>query len=370
MGTSFWKSMKKRLLGSGADPVSPGCVSGDGVKSFGEHQRYEEAFDTRERGVKTVAVSRITGSVGRYQDFDREFRLKNRASTERYRGIRKRMREGGPIPPVHLYQIKDEYYVLDGNHRIAAAKELGHDEILARIVEFIPSKNSLENVLYRERSHFSDKTGIAADKIVLTEVGHYARLLAQIDEHRGHLSQGAGHSVSFTEAAQDWYTTIYRPLCRIIEKDGLLASFPGRTLADLYEYISFHQWEQGRRRTYGIGIDRLIPRNMEAFRKKMIETVESEYPEMTRGITVFVLMMVQGTKEDRILKRLLELDEVREVHSVHGDVDVIVKVVLTRSLLSSDAEMISQFVHGKIRQISGVTSTKTLIPGYSRVKDG
>ena len=43
------------------------------------------------------------------------------------------MRLGRPLKPVELSQIKDEYYVLDGNHRIAAAKEFGHDEILAHI---------------------------------------------------------------------------------------------------------------------------------------------------------------------------------------------------------------------------------------------
>jgi hypothetical protein len=41
---------------------------------------------------------------------------------------------------------------------------------------------------------------------------------------------------------------------------------------------------------------------------------------------------------------------------------------LTRDLLSSDAEIIAQFVHENIRSISGVTSTQTLIPGYSKVK--
>jgi len=50
------------------------------------------------------------------------------------------MRQGRTLGPVKLFEIKDEFYVLDGNHRIAAAKELGHDEILAHIEEFIPSK--------------------------------------------------------------------------------------------------------------------------------------------------------------------------------------------------------------------------------------
>jgi hypothetical protein len=45
-----------------------------------------------------------------------------------------------------------------------------------------------------------------------------------------------------------------------------------------------------------------------------------------------------------------------------------VKVVLTRDLLSSDAEIISQFVHERVRQLPGVISTKTLIPGLSKIK--
>jgi hypothetical protein len=61
---------------------------------------------------------------------------------------------------------------------------------------------------------------------------------------------------------------------------------------------------------------------------------------------------------------------VEEVHSVHGSVDVIAKIVLRRDLISSDAGTIGDFVHNKIRQIPGVISTQTLIPGYSRQKSG
>ena len=79
-------------------------------------------------------------------------------------------------------------------------------------------------------------------------------------------------------------------------------------------------------------------------------------------------MNVQARKETKLMDKLFELEEVKEVHSVHGDVDLVVKVVLTRDLLSSDAEIISQFVHGRVRQLPGVISTKTLIPGLSKIK--
>ena len=147
-----------------------------------------------------------------------------------------------------------------------------------------------------------------------------------------------------------------------------MESFPNRTVADFYAYISFHQWEKGQTRKYGIGIDQLIPKKMEDFRKKMSNIKESEYPEMQRGITAFILMNVKAKNEFRIMEKLFALKEVREIHSVHGDVDIIVKFVLTRDLLTSDSEIIAQFVH-KIRSISGVTSTQTLIPGVSKVKE-
>ena len=39
--------------------------------------------------------------------------------------------------------------------------QLNHDEILAHILEFIPSQNTLQNILYRERAEFYDQTGLA-----------------------------------------------------------------------------------------------------------------------------------------------------------------------------------------------------------------
>ena len=90
----------------------------------------------------------------------------------------------------------------------------------------------------------------------------------------------------------------------------------------------------------------------------MTNLKDAEYPEMKQGISVIILMNVQASKEIKLMDKLFELEPVTEVHSVHGDVDLVVKVVLTRDLLSSDAEIVSQFVHEKVRQLPGVVSTK------------
>ena len=366
MGTPSSTSRLKRWLTRLAGAPDDNCDVDD-VKCFSQDQEREQAFDSRDRGIRTVALDKIVGSVGRYQDFDHQFRLKQRVPSERLARVKSAMREGKPLPPVKLYQIKDEYYVLDGNHRIAAAKEMGHDDILATIVEFIPSPMTLENIRYRERAAFYDRTGLSAG-IELTEIGQYDRLLDQITEHQDFLVGDAGATVTFKAAAEDWYRTIYTPLCAVINRGRLNASFPERTLADLFAYISWHQWNQGRKRSYGIGIDQLIPRDMEAFRSKMAEIEKTDYPDMKQGITAFVLMNVQAKKESRIIEKLFELGGVKEIHSVFGEVDLLVKVEITRDLLSSDAEMVSQFIHESVRQLNGVLSTRTLIPGYSRIK--
>ena len=367
MATSSLSTRLRQWLGGRRHREVAGPADETPVKCFITDQQREGAFDARDRGLRTVPLAQITGSVGRYQDFDERFRLKRGVPSERLERIKQAMRQGVVLPAVRLYQIKDKYYVLDGNHRIAAAKELGHDEILARIVELVPCKDTLENIIFRERAAFSDQTGLSAD-IRLSEVGQYGHLISQICRHQRHLSDTRGDAVALKTAAEDWYRNIYQPLCRIIRQAGLMTGFPDRTVSDLFAYISHHQWEEGRPRHYGRDIDRLIPSDMEAFRNQMADHTRSNYPEMKRHITAFVMMNVQAKREIKITEKLFELDEVAEIHSVHGDIDLLVKIVLSRDLLSSDAEVISQFVHDKIRQIPGVNSTKTLIPGYSKVK--
>ena len=337
------------------------------VKSFDEDQQKEEAFVHKNKGFAWVPVEQIVGSVGRYQDFDNEFRLKQHLPSDRLKVIKEAMKSGKRLPPVKLYQIKDEYYALDGNHRIAAAKEIGLLEVYSEILEFIPSKDTLENIIYREKSEFNDIARLS-NPINLTEVGQYVHLIQQISKHQKFLELEIKETVSFENSAKDWYQTIYKPLSDIIARGGLLEAFPGRTIADLYTYISIHQWGNRRSRNYGNAIDHIVTDDMEAFRKKMENTKEIEYPEMHRGVTAFILINVKGKSEFKIMDRLFALKEVQEVHSVHGDIDLLVKVTLTRDLMSSDAEIISLFVHNKVRSISGVTGTVTLIPGVSKMK--
>ena len=82
------------------------------ARSFRNDQVSEEAFDAVSRGVCEVPLDQIIGSVGRYHDFDGRFRIKSHVPPERLQKIKDAMRRGKPLPPVKLYQIKDEYLSL------------------------------------------------------------------------------------------------------------------------------------------------------------------------------------------------------------------------------------------------------------------
>ena len=108
------------------------------AKCFCKVQDCDGTFDLIDRGVCSVPLKQIVGSVGKCHDFDSQFRPKSHVPLDRVISIKRTMLEGKSLPPVILYKINDEYYVMDGNHRIAAANELNRLNIKAKILELIP----------------------------------------------------------------------------------------------------------------------------------------------------------------------------------------------------------------------------------------
>ncbi|MBT8349880.1 MAG: hypothetical protein KJO26_01395, partial [Deltaproteobacteria bacterium] len=119
MGTTSWKSRLRQIFNKPANSGKKNVALSE-VKSFKDQQEKEAAFESSDRGIRTVPLSRIVGSVGRYQDFDNQFRFKRSRPSERLKWTKESIRLGRALKPVELFQIKNEYFVLDGNHRIAA----------------------------------------------------------------------------------------------------------------------------------------------------------------------------------------------------------------------------------------------------------
>ena len=87
------------------------------------------------RGMKTVEVEKITGSVGRHRDFDGSFLPLRVSMAHRWGRVDRAYHRGVELPAVSLYKIGDAYFVQDGNHRVSVAKYHKAAAIDAEVVE-------------------------------------------------------------------------------------------------------------------------------------------------------------------------------------------------------------------------------------------
>ncbi|MCL6512450.1 MAG: DUF4032 domain-containing protein [Anaerolineae bacterium] len=204
------------------------------------------------RGIQTVPVDKIKGSVGRYRDFDNAFLPTNDGSSGRWRKINRAFYDDISLPPVSLYKVGDAYFVLDGNHRVSVAREHGVKYIDADVQEAVtPVPVTAEDidaeslVLLGEYAEFLERTRLNVlrpeQNIRFSIGGGYARLLEHIAVHRYFMGLELKREVSEDEAVTDWYDNVYLPIVEAIRKEGILEDFPGRTEADLYLWIIDHK---------------------------------------------------------------------------------------------------------------------------------
>ncbi len=224
--------------------------------NFEEEYNKEKPDISFERGITEVPLSDITGSVGRYRDFENSELLKDPDSNKRMEDLELILKTKGEFEPVELYKLKDNYYILDGHHRCRIARENGLEKIKARVIEYLPPKNSFENILTWERSRFERMTGLS--DIKLTELYQYEKLLDQIREHKHYKSEEKDNEVPFSDAAKDWHDTVYLPITKKICGEKLMEQFPERTIADLYTFVSDYKWNKSEKRGHDIGFENAI----------------------------------------------------------------------------------------------------------------
>ncbi len=226
----------------------------DHIESFDDAAKKENIITSIYLGLKDVELDKIVGSLGRYQDFLKDFVPLSPVVKDKVERMKKLMIEED-LPPIELYKVKDKYYVVDGNHRVAAAKALGFKSIPAYVTEYLPPKDTEEHILLHERSMFEKLTGL---DIKITEPGKYKILLNQIEEHKKYLSKKLKFEPTLKEAALSWYYKVYLPIVKIIRKIGILDKFPGRTEGDLFIYICNHKWFESEKEGRDIGFERAI----------------------------------------------------------------------------------------------------------------
>lgn len=107
----------------------------DRLFSFDEAKDALPRWSQVYRGMRTVEVEKITGSVDRYRDFDESFLPLKVSLGNRWGRIDRAYHRGDELPAVSLYKVGDSYFVRDGNHRVSVARYHGVEAIDAEVVE-------------------------------------------------------------------------------------------------------------------------------------------------------------------------------------------------------------------------------------------
>ena len=90
---------------------------------------------TIDRGLQEIPLDAIVGSVGRYDDFTRDFLPKKDSIQDRWAGVKAAILNMTGMTPISVYQIGEGYFVRDGNHRVSVARQLGTPTITALVTE-------------------------------------------------------------------------------------------------------------------------------------------------------------------------------------------------------------------------------------------
>jgi hypothetical protein len=203
------------------------------------------------RGLRTVEIARIVGSVNRYADFDRAFLPTHNRIANRWQNIDRAFYEDISLPPVVLYKVGDVYFVVDGHHRVSVARQQGQEFIEAEVrechvkVPVGPDLRPEDLEILGDRVEFLERTGLdrlRPDAVVeVTIPDGYSRILEHIAVHRYFMGLERRRGISDDEAVVHWYDTVYLSIVRVIRERSILGEFPGRTEGDLYIWVLDHQ---------------------------------------------------------------------------------------------------------------------------------
>lgn len=125
---SLWQARKDALLSK---------ILGDksNLKNFGDVSA-GTSKQRRSLGIMEIQVDKITGTVGRQDDFDGRFRPLKNHLRDRWINIALSFQDAG-WPPIDVFKVGEEYFVLDGHHRTSYARNLGMAFMEANVWEFI-----------------------------------------------------------------------------------------------------------------------------------------------------------------------------------------------------------------------------------------
>jgi len=199
------------------------------------------------RGVQSVEIKKIVGSLNRYHQFDRAFLPLEDQNAKRWQSIDRAFYQEVNLPPVVLYKVGEVYFVVDGHHRVSVAREKGQVDIDAEVRECSTKVNITTDIkpedleILGKKVDFLERTGLdhirPKAKIKLTIPDGFDRMLEHIAVHRYFMGLDLQRDISDEEVVAHWYDKVYKPIINTIWASGILKEFPDKTEGDLYLWV-------------------------------------------------------------------------------------------------------------------------------------
>jgi ParB-like nuclease domain len=211
-----------------------------------EATRRLRPFERRYVGLRPIPVPQIVGTDSRGGDFDRDFLPRRLDIGTRWRQVEAAFPEGD-FPPIVVYKLGDVYFVIDGHHRVAIARQRGLETIDAEVTELrarwhLPAGADVIELIHAEQERiFMEDSGLVEARpdvrIRFSRPVGYIELLENVKIHGYHLMLEAGQVLTPGKIASDWYETIYLPTVEAIQAEGLQHVCPGATYPDRFLWV-------------------------------------------------------------------------------------------------------------------------------------
>ena len=237
----------------------------DELLSYEEVRRQIGVHGSVDRGLQEIPLEAIVGSVGRYADFTRTFLPRSDSLQDRWARVKTVATDMGGWSPIEVYQLGESYFVLDGNHRVSVARQMGLDTIPAFVTEvrtnvpITPDMDPDELIVEARYTRFLENTALLETRpeanLAVTAPGAYRTLEEHIQVHRYYMGLEEQREIPYEEAAAHWYDTVYLPVVEVIRQKGLLQDFPHRTETDLYLWLAEHRAELEEALGWGVSTD-------------------------------------------------------------------------------------------------------------------
>ncbi|MGH2786960.1 MAG: hypothetical protein ACRDJV_03490 [Actinomycetota bacterium] len=203
-------------------------------------------FDQRYVGIRPIRVQKVVGTASGTEDFGADFLPRRPEVSDRWMRLERAFPDGD-FPPILAFQVGDSYFVVDGHHRVAIARQRGIEYIDAEVTELRarfeipPGADIGKMIMAEQKSLFMEESGLQQTlpevSIEVSLPQGYVELLELIKVHAHELSVERGEVVQLEEAARDFFEDVYLPTVEAIRDQELGEAFPRWTEADLFLWI-------------------------------------------------------------------------------------------------------------------------------------